>query len=125
MITPADFASLLNPIWIVLMLCVLIGGFFAVRNGRQTSLAKFQEDTNKALKDRIAVLESKIADFEKENVIQRHVMETITSALKQRGMIITVDGDMVTIQDRTGTSTHRKRSAPPAAGTAKKEPEEK
>src|SRR5260221_12962905 len=80
-----------------MLVCLIVGGFFAVRNGRQTQLAKFQEDNNKALKQRIEILEVKAADFEKENVVQRHLIETLISAFKQKGMIVTIDGDMVTI----------------------------
>lgn len=105
--TPDTFPYLIN---ILLVICVTVGGFFAFRNGKQTQLAKFQTDTITALKERISTLEGKITDVEKENVIQRHVLETITSALKQRGLIITVDGDLVTITDqKTGESHHRKR----------------
>ncbi len=99
----------------VLAICITVGAFFAVRNGRQNQLNKFQQDTNSALKQRVEVLESKVVDFEKENVIQRHIIETITSALKQKGIVITIDGDMVTIQDRSGSSTHRKRPTIPQA----------
>ena len=115
--SPDTLPYLIN---ILLVICVTVGGFFAFRNGKQTQLAKFQNDTITALKERISSLENKITDFEKENVIQRHVLETITSALKQRGLIITVDGDLVTITDqKTGTSSHRKR----LPDTAKKAPE--
>ncbi len=97
----------------ILAICLTVGGFLAYRNGRQNQLNKFQQDTNSALKQRVEVLESKVLDFEKENVIQRHIIETITSALKQKGIVITIDGDMVTIQDKSGLSTHRKRPTIP------------
>lgn len=92
----------------ILAICLTVGGFFAYRNGRQSQLNKFQQDTNNALKQRVEVLESKIVDFEKENVIQRHIIETITAALKQRGIFISIDGDIVTIQDKSGVSSHKK-----------------
>jgi cell division protein FtsB len=103
------FATFLPWLSIVLALCVTVGGIFAIRNGQQVQLVKFQKDTNDALRDRIEALEGKISDFEKENVIQRHVIDTIVSALKQRGMMVTIDGDMVSIVDNAGTSQHRKR----------------
>ncbi len=99
-------ASTLNTI---LLVCILIGGLFAIRSGKRGELLKFQKETIEALQQRIDALEGKVADFEKENVIQRHIIDTITSALKQRGMVITIDGDMVTIQDSQGMSQHRKR----------------
>src|SRR5437879_13370466 len=81
----------------VLFICLTIGGFFALRNGRQTQLAKFQEDTNKALKDRIDVLEGQIEDMKTQAIKQQHIIDTITSALRKQGMIVTVDGDLVPI----------------------------
>lgn len=99
-----------------------IGGLFAFRNGRQTQLSKFQESTNTALKQRIEALEGKISDLEKENAVQRHIIGTITSALKQRGMIVTIDGDMVTISDKT-SSTHRRRTITTTQAVVKKDEE--
>lgn len=110
MFTPIDFLPFLN---IVLVVCLTVGGLFAFRNGRQTQLAKLQKDTNDTLQQRISALEGKIADFEKENAVQRHIIDTITSALKQRGVLITIDGDLVTITDQnTGVSSSRKRPTP-------------
>lgn len=121
------FANFLPWLSVVLALCVFIGGIFAIRNGQQTQLVKFQKDTNDALKSRIDVLEAKIADFEKENIVQRHIIDTITSALAQRGMVVTLQGDMVTIQDDTGMSQHRKRTTitQHVATTVKKEEDSK
>ncbi len=72
-------------------------------------MTKFQEDTNKIQKNRIDVLEGRIADLEKQNIVQQHIIDTITSALKQKGMVVTVDGDMVTIADKSGATIHHKR----------------
>jgi hypothetical protein len=105
------FASFLPWLSIVLALCVTVGGIFAIRNGQQTQLVKFQKDTNDALRSRIEALEDKIADFEKENVIQRHIIDTITLALEKEGIVITINGDLVSIENmKTGVSQHRKRS---------------
>lgn len=105
-------------------ICGMIGGFFSFRNGRQTQLTRFQEATNTALKQRIEALEGKIQDLEKENHVQQHIIETIISALKQKDMVITIDGDMVTISDkRGGTSTHRRRTITTTQAVVKKEEE--
>ena len=93
----------------VLVLCILVGGFFGIRNGRQTQLTTFQEKTIQAQNDRIKVLEDKISDLEKQNVKQQYVIDTITSGLKQRGLVISVDGELYPIADKS--STHRKRPA--------------
>ncbi len=94
--------------------------YFTFRSG----LTALQKQVNEALRERVDVLESKIADLEKEKAIHRHIIDTITSALKQRGMVVTIDGDMVTISDKT-SSTHRKRTitTTQAASVTKKEEE--
>lgn len=127
MIAPLDFMYLLN---IVLAICLTVGGFFAFRKGRQAQLTQFQKDNIEAYKDniealnqRIALLENRINDFEKENTVQRHIIDTITLALKQRGIIITISGDMVTIHDSEGNSTHRKRRSRAQQASLKKEEE--
>lgn len=110
MITPNDFTSFFNPLLIMLMIGGIIGTFFAVRYGRQTSLTKFQEDTNKALTDRIKVLEDKIIDLEKDKIRYEHIIDTITSALRKRGLVISVDGEMYPIlTDTSETAAQRKR----------------
>ena len=99
-------ASFLNTI---LIICAVVGGFFAFRNGKRSETVRIQKENNEALLTRIELLEKKISDLEKENHLQQHIIDTITSALKQRGMVITIDGDMVTIADAAGRSTSRKR----------------
>lgn len=106
----------------ILILLTVIGGFFAFKTGKRNDLLKFQKDTIDALQQRITTLEAKVTDFEKENVVQRHIIDTITSALKQRNMIITIDGDMVTIAD-SHSSTHRKRTITTTQAVVKKEEE--
>lgn len=118
-----DYVNALFAFNVVLGVCVLIGGFLAVRNGKRAELVKFQRETIEALQQRIETLEGKISDFEKENVIQRHIIDTITLALKKRGMVITIDGDMVTIEDKSGSSTHRKRTITTTQAIVKKEEE--
>lgn len=115
MISMLDFPLLLN---VVLTAALVIGSFFAFRNGRYTQLAKFEKETNDALQRRIDVLEGKITDLEKQNAVHQHLIDTISSALKQKGIMITIDGDMVTILDKAGRqATYRKRNRPLSATT--------
>lgn len=93
-----------SPFDTFMLICIIIGGFFAVKNGRQTQLAKFQEGTIGAQNARIKVLEDKISDLEKQNTKQQYIIDTITSGLKQRGLVISVDGELYPIAE-----THRKR----------------
>lgn len=111
-------ASALNT---VLLLLALIGGFFAFRNGKRTELVKLQRETIEALQQRTASLEQKIGDLEKENHLQQHIIDTIISALKTRGMAVTVDGDMVTIADESGASSHKKLTTTKTVAVVKRE----
>jgi hypothetical protein len=45
--------------------------------------------------------------MEQENIRLHQTIATICSALKQRGIAVTIDGDMVNIRDETGTHTER------------------
>ncbi len=110
-------ASTLNT---VLLLLALIGGFFAFRNGKRVELVKLQKETIEALQQRTGSLEQKIGDLEKENHLQRHIIDTIISALKQRGMAVTIDGDMVTIAD-SSSSSHKKLTTTKTVAVVKKE----
>ena len=124
----------LSTITIIFAIGLTIGGFAAAfRNGRQVQLTSFQQAAataqgaaNTALQQRIEALEGRIEDFEKENIVQRHIIDTVIAALKQQyGILITIDGDMVSISDASGSaSTHRKRrtpQAPPGPPSSKKE----
>jgi hypothetical protein len=108
----------------VLILLAFIGGFFAFRSGKRNETVKLQKENNDALLTRIEVLSQKIVDLEKENHLQQHVLDTIISALKQRGMAVTIDGDMVSIENiHTGSSMHRKRTITTTQAVVKKEEE--
>lgn len=111
-------ASTLNT---VLLLLALIGGFFAFRNGKRTELVKLQRETIEALQQRTTSLEQKIGDLEKENHLQQHIIDTIISALKTRGMAVTIDGDMVTIADESGASSHKKLTTTKTVAVVKRE----
>lgn len=96
----------LNYIYPVLGVGTLVAVFLmSFKNGRNTSLAEVQEKTITALQTQINTMKDKISDLEKENTLQGHLIELITSALKKKGMIVTIDGDMITISGKDGNST--------------------
>lgn len=124
--TPSsELLTFLNIIAVVITVCVVIGGFSGFRNGRQTKLMELQEKTIIALQGRVKTLEDKAIDLERENAVQQHLIDTLISAYKQEGRTVTIDGDLITIQDKTGARiTHRKRvitQQHPSANAIKKE----
>ncbi len=116
---PPTFLTNVGVINTVLIMFLTVGGFLAFRNGRRAELTKFQRETIEAMQQRIDTIEGKLIDLQTENALQRHIIDTITLALKARGMVVTIDGDMVTINEPTGSSTHRKRATTTTTTVAK------
>lgn len=109
----SQFGNLLNT---VLILAALIAGVLAVRDARKTKVDGLKDETIKILNQKIDAVEGRLKDLERENDTQRYIIETIKAALKQKGMLVTIDGDLVTITDSKGSSVMRRRmgkSAPP------------
>lgn len=110
----------LNYVYPAIGLGGLISVFFmAFRNGRNTNLTTIQEQTITALQTQINTMKDKISELEKENALQGHLIELITSALKKKGMIVTIDGDMITISGKDGSSTIVKSPTQPKTKVTK------
>jgi dihydroxyacid dehydratase/phosphogluconate dehydratase len=67
------------------------------------------KETISVLSGQMVVVKESLATVKEENNHLKAVIETIHSALKQKGIIITVEGEMVTIDDgRNKTSSIRR-----------------
>lgn len=123
----SQYLGILN---LLLLICAAVGGYFAVRHARKAAIIAIQDQTIKALQDQIDALKDKVDSLDKENVQQRVIIETIQEALKQRGIIVTIDGDLVTISDIDGTHSMRRRGSgapvvPPPQTPRKRRPFQK
>jgi hypothetical protein len=96
-----DFLPYLN---IVLMVCLAIGGFFAWKKGYSQESGAIQESVIVALKEEVAAVRRKVDDLEKERATQDRVIATIRYVLKQYNLRVTIQGDVVTINDNVGKS---------------------
>lgn len=84
----------------------IIGAFYVVRSGVGKTTSDAQQSAISALQTELTTLRGRVADTEKENIRLEQTIQTICSALKLRGMIITIQGEMINIQDKaTGGST--------------------
>ena len=99
-----DFLSILN---LVLLIATALGGIMAYRHGWTRTANEVQERVISALNSELATLTSRIESMEKENIRLHQIIATICSALKSRGIAVTIDGDMVNISDETGIHTER------------------
>ena len=90
----------------------LVGAFFVVRSGRLQSANTAQSSAISAMQSEMAVMNQRIEDKEKANEqLNKKIthleltIDTICAALKKRGLIISVQGEMINIEDKRGNST--------------------
>ena len=89
-----------------LLLCTLVGGFFAFKQGLKKKSFEALQETISILQSQVEAIRSSLEVVEKRNRHLEYVIETVQEALKKRGMIISIDGDLVTITDTTrGSAT--------------------
>lgn len=90
---------------IVSMGITIVGAVYIVRSNTGKATSDAQQNAISALQAEVATLRNRIEDAEKENTRLQQVIQTICAALKVRGMVITIQGEMIHIQDDKGTST--------------------
>ena len=95
-----------------ILIVAAIGGFWLIKSGLGKTVNDANKDAINALGATITALqadsqrfERKIDDLTKENAQLRLTMDTVRAALKTRGLIITIDGEMVIIDTLDGKSS--------------------
>ena len=99
-----NFLSIIN---LVLAIATVVGGIMAYRHGFTRTANEVQERVIQALNSELQALRVRIESMEQENIRLHQIIATICSALKSRGIAVTIDGDMVNISDESGTQTER------------------
>ena len=101
-----NILSILN-----LVFCVglAVGGLAAFRHGFTRTANEVQERVINALESEINALKDRLGELEKENARLTHVIATIRTALRRRGLFVSVDGELVSIRDRMGKLTQATR----------------
>lgn len=89
------------------VIAVIVGAVILGKNTARQTTADAQKNAIDAMQAEIDTLRGRTDDLKKENTRLELIIETICSALKTRGMIITVQGEMINIQD-SGSSTTTK-----------------
>lgn len=92
----------------------LIIGFFVVKSGTMKAANDAQGSAISAMRSELETLRERVEDKEKENV-QLHqkivrceqIIDTICSALKLRGLNITIQNEIINIQDGSNSTTAR------------------
>ena len=99
-----SFAGLIS---VVLLLIVsIVAGRYTVKSNVHNTTNEAQKSAIEAMHAEIDVLRGKIEDIKsesmdikKENIRLQITIDTIKSALKGMGLVVTVDGEMVMIND--------------------------
>jgi hypothetical protein len=90
---------------IILTLVTIIGGLLAYRSSIARAANEVQERVIAALDTELKTMRDKLDDMKIENTRLSLIIDTICAALRSRGMAVSIDGDMVSIKDSSGSST--------------------
>lgn len=101
-----DILSVLN---LVLCIGLAIGGWSAFRHGFARTANEVQERVINALESEINAFKNRLDELEKENARLVQVISTIRTALRKRGLYVTIDSELVSIRDRSGKLTQATR----------------
>lgn len=94
---------------LVIAVAIVLGGAVAFRYSLNRTANEIQERVIHALQSEIQTLQDRIVALEKDNTRLSQTISIIRTALKQRGMSVTIDGDLISISDAQGNSTHASR----------------
>jgi hypothetical protein len=114
----AHLTDALSIFSIVLTVCSILGGILAFRNGFARTANEVQDRVINALEAELEQLRQRLDEIKDENTRLKLTIDTICSALKSRGMAVSIEGDMVLIHDHTGN-----RSSTRIRENAKKKPQ--
>lgn len=104
-----DIQTLSNIAGLVSFGAVVVGGVYMARGKAGKQASEAQQSAITALQAELTILRQRVTDTEKENIKLQQTIDTICSALKMRGLIITVQGEMINIQDGTNSTITRIR----------------
>lgn len=121
--TTTDLSPLINIIYLVLLTCIVIGGLFAMRKGYSKEAQEAMKSLNDTLDEEIKGLRRRVDDLERDRATQDRVIATIRSVLKTYNLRVTIQGDVVTINDSVGKSKSM-RVQPPASVQPIKAPDD-
>lgn len=104
-----NLTNILNTLNVLIILLGTIGGLYAFARTRKNETVTIQAETITALSQQVQAIKDKLDDLEKDNTRLRQVIDTIQSALRQKGILVTIDGDMVIIEQKEHKTSVIKR----------------
>jgi hypothetical protein len=94
------------------LLIIVIGGFYVIKSGVGKTVSKANQEAIVALQATILALqadcqrcEKKVDDLTKDKIRLELTIDTMCDALKSRGLLITIQGEMINIDTLDGKSS--------------------
>lgn len=107
----ADLQTILNLLYPVIFLCITIGGVVSYRKSQHKTMQEIarnatevQDHVINAQKAELETLKDRLDTLEKKNIRLEQTLGIIKAAFRKKGIIITIDGDIVSISDQQGNS---------------------
>ena len=101
--------TILTYLNIIVAVALVLGGAIAFRYGMNRTANEIQERVIHALQSELQLLQDRVVALEKDNTRLTDIIALIRSALKQHGLSVTIEGDVISIHDTQGNSTHVSR----------------
>lgn len=86
----------------VVLICTIVGGWFAIRSAVTKSALDVSVRVREDLAAENRLLQDKIERLEKDNKRLQQIVYTIRHALKRRGLHIEIEGEYITVVDANG-----------------------
>lgn len=109
MTTIMNLSTWLNIAYLLILTAITIASIVSFRVSMDKTRREIERNTmevmeraNNALMAEINTLKDKISDLERENIALKQTLGLIKSALRKRGLVISIDGDLVTIASVSG-----------------------
>ena len=83
----------------ILLIAALVGSVFVFKNTRKSGIVKIQSDTIEAQQQQIDTLKDQVDLLTKKYVQLDYTFEIVKDALKKKGIVITIDGDLISLQE--------------------------
>ena len=105
-----NYLSIILPLFnTMLFIGFGIGGIMAYRNGKARTANEVQDRVINAMQHELDLQAKRIDEIVKENTRLEHVILLIKKALMQRGLSVTIDGELVTLHGSDGSMTQATR----------------
>lgn len=99
-----NFTSVAN---MIMMIVMVLGGFFVLKGSMGKAASVAQQSAISAMRDELDTLRSRTDDLKEENSRLQHTLQTICLALKSQGIVVSIDGTMVHISNKEGSTSTR------------------